>query len=265
MPNRILKESLTRSESINELSWFAEVLFYRLIVVADDFGRFDGRAAVIKGTCFPLRNIRVSQIEKGLNELASVSMIFTYTVEARSFLQIANWSKFQTTRAMKSKWPSPEEDNESQLELQTSQLELQNTKAAKSDQSLQSANTCKQLHADASRCSRETRNDKRESFVVVKTQSACAREELFECLAKYKQRAVEVYGSTYAPKVEDAYAKLQSVVMSLPENCDVNRMTLENACAYAEEFFVEGNTENIRNPLGYLHKVLANGSTKDDL
>ena len=255
MPNRILKESLTRSESINELSWFAEVLFYRLIVVADDFGRFDGRAAVIKGTCFPLRNIRTSQIEKGLNELASVSMIFTYTVEARSFLQIANWSKFQTTRAMKSKWPSPEEDNESQ-----------NTKAAQSDQSLQSANTCNQLHADASRCSRETRNDKRESFVVVKTQSACAREELLKCLAKYKQRAVEAYGSTYAPeKVEDAYAKLQSVVMSLPENCDVNRLTLEDACAYAEEFFVEGNTENIRNPLGYLHKVLANGSTKDGL
>lgn len=265
MPNRILKESLTRSESINKLSYFAEVLFYRLIVVADDFGRFDGRAAVIKGTCFPLRNIRTSQIEKGLNELASVSMIFTYTVKARSFLQIANWSKFQSTRAMKSKWPSPDEDNESQLELQNSQLKLQNTKTAKTVQSLQSANTCNQLHADASRCSRETRNENRESFVVVKTQSACAREELFECLAKYKQRAVEAYGSNCASKVEDAYAKLQSVVMSLPENCDVNRMTLEDACAYAEEFFVEGNTENIRNPLGYLHKVLANGSTKDDL
>ena len=249
---------MTRSESINKLSYFAEVLFYRLIVVADDFGRFDGRAAVIKGTCFPLKNVRTSQIEKGLNELASVSMIFTYTVKAKSFLQIANWSKFQSTRAMKSKWPSPE-DNESQLELQ-------NTKAAQSDQILNSANTCKQLHADASRCSRETRNDKRESFVVVKTQSACARDELFECLAKHKQRAVEVYSSLYAPeKVDDAYTKLQSVVMSLPENCEVNRQALEDACAYAEEFFVEGNTEKIRNPLGYLHKVLVNGSTKEDL
>ena len=259
MPNRILKESLTRSESINKLSYFAEVLFYRLIVVADDFGRFDGRAAVIKGTCFPLRNIRTSQIEKGLNELASVSMIFTYTVKAKSFLQIVNWSKFQSTRAMKSKWPSPEDDNESQLELQ-------NTKAAQSDQILNSANTCKQLHADASRCSRETRNEKRESFVVVKTQSACARDELFECLAKHKQRAVEVYSSLYAPeKVDDAYTKLQSVVMSLPESCEVNRQSLEDACAYAEEFSVEGNTEKIRNPLGYLHKVLVNGSTKEDL
>ena len=258
MPNRILKESLTRSESINELSWFAEVLFYRLIVVADDFGRFDGRAAVIKGTCFPLKNVRTSQIEKGLNELASVSMIFTYTVKAKTFLQIVNWSNFQSTRAMKSKWPSPE-DNESQLELQ-------NTKAAQSDRILNSANTCKQLHADECRCSRETRNEKRESFVVVKTQSACARDELFECLAKHKQRAVEVYSSLYAPeKVEDAYAKLQSVVMSLPENCEVNRQALEDACAYAEEFFVEGNTEKIRNPLGYLHKVLVNGSTKEDL
>ena len=115
-----------------------------------------------------------------------------------------------------------------------------------------------QMNADAP--------EKRESFVVVKTQSACAREELFECLAKHKQRAVEVYSSIYAPeKVDDAYTKLQSVVMSLPENCEVNRQALEDACAYAEEFFVEGNTEKIRNPLGYLHKVLVNGSTKEDL
>jgi hypothetical protein len=169
MPNRILKESLTRSESINELSWFAEVLFYRLIVVADDFGRFDGRAAVIKGTCFPLRNIRTSQIEKGLKELASVSMIFTYTVKAKSFLQIANWSKFQSTRAMKSKWPSPEDDNESQFELQ-------NTKAAQSDQILNSANTCKQLHADECRCSRETRNENR---LLLLKHKARAREKNF--------------------------------------------------------------------------------------
>ena len=53
MPNRILKESICRSEEIDSLSWFEEVLFYRLIVICDDFGRYDGRAKIIKGSCFP--------------------------------------------------------------------------------------------------------------------------------------------------------------------------------------------------------------------
>ena len=38
MPNRILKESICTSESLVGLSAEAEVLFYRLIVKADDFG-----------------------------------------------------------------------------------------------------------------------------------------------------------------------------------------------------------------------------------
>ena len=45
MPNRIIKESICRSEEIDSLSWFEEVLFYRLIVTCDDFGRYDGRAS----------------------------------------------------------------------------------------------------------------------------------------------------------------------------------------------------------------------------
>ena len=36
MPNRILKESVCTSDSVNKLSWFEEVLFYRLIVNCDD-------------------------------------------------------------------------------------------------------------------------------------------------------------------------------------------------------------------------------------
>ena len=50
MPNRILKESVCTSDSIDSLSWFEECLFYRLIVNCDDYGRFDGRVAVIKSS-----------------------------------------------------------------------------------------------------------------------------------------------------------------------------------------------------------------------
>ena len=66
MPNRIIKESICRSDTINSLSCFEEVLFYRLIVACDDYGRFDGRPSVIKGYCFPLKDTSVKDIEAAL-------------------------------------------------------------------------------------------------------------------------------------------------------------------------------------------------------
>lgn len=108
MPNRIIKESICRSDSIDSLSWFEEVLFYRLIVVCDDYGRFDGRPAIIKGACFPLKDIRVEQIEKALNKLSTVGMIWRYNVGDRAFLQLIAWEKHQQRRAKNSKYPAPE-------------------------------------------------------------------------------------------------------------------------------------------------------------
>ena len=64
MPNRIIKESICRSEEIDSLSWFEEVLFYRLIVTCDDFGRYDGRAKIIKGSCFPLKDMPAGTNER---------------------------------------------------------------------------------------------------------------------------------------------------------------------------------------------------------
>lgn len=43
MPNRILKESITTSETLDSLSAEEERLFYRLLVICDDYGR--GRVA----------------------------------------------------------------------------------------------------------------------------------------------------------------------------------------------------------------------------
>ncbi len=40
MPSRILKESICTSENLATISAEAEVLFYRLIVKADDFGLY---------------------------------------------------------------------------------------------------------------------------------------------------------------------------------------------------------------------------------
>ena len=47
MPSRILKESICTSESLAYLSAEAEVLFYRLIVKADDFGLYYGSPKIL--------------------------------------------------------------------------------------------------------------------------------------------------------------------------------------------------------------------------
>ena len=110
MPNRIIKESIRTSDSINELSWFEECLFYRLIVSCDDFGRFDGRPAIIKGTCFPLKeNVTVKAIRDGLNKLAMAELVNLYKVDGKPYLSLPAWDHHQTRRANKSKYPNPDD------------------------------------------------------------------------------------------------------------------------------------------------------------
>ena len=108
MPNRILKESICISDSVDSLSFFEECLFYRLIVNCDDFGRYDGRTAVIKGRLFPLKsNVTDKMIENGLNKLCSVGIIGLYENNGKPYLYMCSWEDHQTIRNKKSKYPDP--------------------------------------------------------------------------------------------------------------------------------------------------------------
>ena len=109
MPNRIIKESVCTSDSIDQLGWFEEVLFYRLIVNCDDFGRFDGRTAVIKNRLFPLKeNLTLKSVESAINKLARVGLVTPYEAGGKSYLFLPTWNEHQTVRAKKSKFPEPE-------------------------------------------------------------------------------------------------------------------------------------------------------------
>lgn len=105
MPNRILKESICRSEEIDSLSWFEEVLFYRLIVICDDFGRYDGRAKIIKGSCFPLKDVTEKDIDRALSKLSAVGLVRVYEAQGRPYLQLVTWAEHQRIRNQKSKYP----------------------------------------------------------------------------------------------------------------------------------------------------------------
>ena len=109
MPNRILKESICTSDSIDQLGWFEEVLFYRLIVNCDDYGRFDGRTAVIKNRLFPLKdNLTLKNVEVAINKLARIGLITPYESGGKPFLFLPTWNEHQVVRAKKSRFPEPE-------------------------------------------------------------------------------------------------------------------------------------------------------------
>jgi hypothetical protein len=109
MPNRILKESICTSDNLDQVDWFGEVLFYRLIVSCDDYGRFDGRIAVIKNRLFPLKeNLTLKTVEQALQRLARAGLIVCYTVGGRPYLYLPTWNRHQSIRAKKSKYPDPE-------------------------------------------------------------------------------------------------------------------------------------------------------------
>lgn len=110
MPNRIIKESICTSDSIDNLTWFEEVMFYRLIVNCDDYGRFDGRAAVIKSRLFPLKdNITVKAVEAAIKKLVSVELVTLYVFEGKPYLHLPTWDSHQQIRAKRSKYPSPDD------------------------------------------------------------------------------------------------------------------------------------------------------------
>lgn len=107
MPNRILKESICTSENVDDLSWFEEVVFYRLIVNCDDYGRMDGRSKILKARLFPLKSVTDKQISDAVQSLRTAGIVDLYFVDGKPFLQLRTWDKHQQTRAKKSKFPPP--------------------------------------------------------------------------------------------------------------------------------------------------------------
>ena len=97
MPSRILKESICTSESLAYLSAEAEVLFYRLIVKADDFGLYYGSPKILASLLFPLNVPTEKKVSSWLAELVNGGLVATYRAEdgrhyARRKLEVANKS-----------------------------------------------------------------------------------------------------------------------------------------------------------------------------
>lgn len=110
MPNRILKESICTSDTLDELTWMEEVFWYRLIVNCDDYGRFDARPAILRSRLFPLKSsVTEKNVKEVLNKLSTVGLVILYEYEDKPYLQLATWDRHQQIRAKKSKYPAPDD------------------------------------------------------------------------------------------------------------------------------------------------------------
>lgn len=109
MPNRIIKESICTSDTIDQMTWFEECFWNRLIVNCDDYGRFDARPSVLKSRLFPLKErITLKDIEGALYKLADVGCVRLYACDGRPYLYLPTWEVHQQIRAKKSKYPAPD-------------------------------------------------------------------------------------------------------------------------------------------------------------
>jgi hypothetical protein len=95
------------SDAVNALSHSAEVFYRRLMSVADDFGRFDGRVNVIRASLYVLQFDRVteSDIKTWIKECEDQRLIVMYVVDNKPFIEIQKFN--QQKRAKHSKWPDP--------------------------------------------------------------------------------------------------------------------------------------------------------------
>lgn len=106
MPNRILRDSALDSDRIASVSEQAEVLFYRLLMLVDDFGRFDARPSVIRARAFALRQeVTVEEVIHRMQELCKAELIHSYESDGKSYFYIPRFGQRQ--RAEKSKFPAP--------------------------------------------------------------------------------------------------------------------------------------------------------------
>jgi hypothetical protein len=110
MPSRYIREGLLTSDAFNALDDACEAFWTRLLLVVDDFGRFDGRAIVVRSRCYPLReDVTVADVERRLDALHRAGLVVRYVVEGKPYLQLTKWTT--APRAKSSKYPEPLANN----------------------------------------------------------------------------------------------------------------------------------------------------------
>lgn len=110
MPNRIIKETIRTSKSVNALSDFQFRVWLYLITYVDDYGCGSADPELLKGFVFPRRKgVTEAQIRDALTSLANNGMIVLYENDGESYFYFPKWGDHQRIQSKVRKYPDPAE------------------------------------------------------------------------------------------------------------------------------------------------------------
>ena len=126
MSNRILKESIRTSRTINSMTHFQFRVWAYLITYVDDYGCGSADPELLKGLVFPrMKNLNENSIKDALDGLASMGCICLYEVAGESYFCFPNWSDHQRVQAKKRKYPEPPKNHGKSRKVTVSHRESQ--------------------------------------------------------------------------------------------------------------------------------------------
>lgn len=105
MPNRVIRSGFLDSDKINSLSADEQLFFVRLMLVVDDYGCFDARLEMLRSQCYPMSDIRLTDVSALLTRCREVGLLSVYEVDGKNYLIIHTFD--QRLRQKRRKYPEP--------------------------------------------------------------------------------------------------------------------------------------------------------------
>lgn len=84
-------------QRINRCSLEAEAMFFRLNMVADDYGNFQADGLVLRSLAFPRRDVTLDQVKAWLGELVDAALVTLYSAEGDQYGHLCDFEELQTT------------------------------------------------------------------------------------------------------------------------------------------------------------------------
>jgi hypothetical protein len=119
---RAILDTVAASETLAELSDFAERLYWRILSKSDPWGRIAGTPAKVRALCVPLLSVTNEQVAQALDELERVGRIERYTVDGVTVLQVTDFEENQPRDVRRgpgrgSKYPPPPSVKSLQIDM----------------------------------------------------------------------------------------------------------------------------------------------------
>jgi hypothetical protein len=106
---RMIASDIFEDEFFTSLTHFQRLIWLGLIIsCADDQGRMQDNAALVRARLCPQEDVSVDQIEEILFYFCQKRKILRYQIEDRKCIQLINWQKYQKIQySHPSKYPAP--------------------------------------------------------------------------------------------------------------------------------------------------------------